>query len=265
MSLDWTPGDRIKTLPIFIQPFAVLARNVLIATGIVKRLKAERFELRADVYRKLMLGVDYVYGSDVKGDIAEFGTMTGATAAAMAQELGLAYLTYPANDPRGNVKRLHLFDSFRGLPVSSSRVDTEAPHVQAGTWSAGTCKGITKEDLLKKCARFIPTENVLIHDGWFKDTLPKLPANTTFALLHIDCDLYQSTIEVLDFCFSRGMVQEGAAVFFDDWNSNRASPEYGERKAWAEAVERYSIKSSDSGEYGHLGRKFLVHSYSASK
>lgn len=261
MKLDWTPGQRIQLLPKPIQPFAIIARNILLAVGAIKRLKPERKELREASLTALALGVDYVYGCAVAGHIAEFGTMTGNTAAVLAREIAKASYMYPEFDPRGRHKKLFLFDSFQGLPVSDVPEDRDSPHVLDGTWSAGTCKGITKEELRMKCAKFIPNDRIAVLDGWFKDTLPTLPAGTTFALLHVDCDLYQSTLDVLDFCFQRGLVEEGAAIFFDDWNSNRASPKYGERKAWAEAVTRYEVDYSDWGEYGHMGRKFIVHAY----
>lgn len=261
MKNAWEAGSRIKLLPKFVQPAAILLRNILLSTGILRRLKAERSDLRNGSLHALALGVDYAYGCAVDGDIAEFGTMTGATAFVLAREMANAAYMYPDSDPRGRPKKLYLFDSFKGLPKSDALPDAESPHVLHGTWSAGTCRGITKEDLGKKCRKFLSESRVIICDGWFKDTLPKLPDDVRFSLIHIDCDLYQSTLDVLEFCFNKGIVEEGAAIFFDDWNSNKASPKYGERRAWAEVVERFQIISSDWGEYGHMGRKFIVHSY----
>jgi hypothetical protein len=261
MKANWKPGKRIETLPRFLQPFAMLIRNTLLSAGLLRRLKAERPDLRIGSYNSLALGVDYVYGCAVNGDIAEFGTMTGATAFVLAREMTKAAYMYPVSDPRGRPKKLYLFDSFQGLPDSDASPDIGSPHVMDGTWSAGTCKGISKEELGKKCGKLLSVERVIVCDGWFKDTLTKLEDNVRFSLMHIDCDLYQSTMDVLDFSFRKGIVEEGAAIFFDDWNSNKASPKYGERKAWAEVVERFSIEYSDWGEYGHMGRKFIVHSY----
>ena len=102
---------------------------------------------------------------------------------------------------------------------------------------------------------------VRIHAGWFRDTLPCLPRETRFSLVHIDCDLYQSAKDVLDYCFSSGMIENGAAIFFDDWNCNAANAALGERRAWAEAVDAFDIHATDCGEYGMGARKFIVHSY----
>jgi O-methyltransferase len=255
------PGRRIQALPKFFHPAAVLVRNILISVGLLRELKAERPDLRIGSYKSLALGVDYVYGCAVDGDIAEFGTMTGATAFVLAREMKRATYMYPLTDPRGRPKNLYLFDSFQGLPKSDALPDVGSPHVMDGTWSAGTCRGITKDDLTKKCGTLLSSDRVFVFDGWFKNTLSQLSDAVTFSLMHIDCDLYSSTMDVLEYAFHNGIVEEGCAIFFDDWNSNKASPKYGERKAWAEVVERFSIEYSDWGEYGHMGRKFIVHSY----
>ena len=78
-------------------------------------------------------------------------------------------------------------------------------------------------------------------------------------MLHLDCDLYSSTYEVLDYLLAHGHVADGALLFFDDWNCNRASPRFGQRKAWAEIVNKYALEHSDAGEYAMLGHKFFVH------
>ena len=57
------------------------------------------------------------------------------------------------------------------------------------------------------------------------------------------------------------MISEGAAIFFDDWDTNRSSPQFGQRRAWKELVARYRIDYSDHGEYGLGAHKFIVHSY----
>ena len=78
-------------------------------------------------------------------------------------------------------------------------------------------------------------------------------------MLHLDCDLYKSTIEVLDHVFSGNRIADGCAVFFDDWNTNRSSPLLGQRRAWRETVEKHGVRFSDGGDYAILGHKFVVH------
>ncbi len=209
-----------------------------------------------EVFKKLYLGVHYVTGADVKGDIAEFGTMSGMT----ARILSKALLDLDIYSPMK--KRLHLFDSFKGFPDTNTAIDIDSPHVKAGVWREGSCQGVSVDQLSQICQQFIPPDRFSVYDGWFSDTMSQIQEGTKFALMHIDCDLYQSTIDVLDYAFKHEMVSEGCALFFDDWNCNRANPEFGERKAWAEMVDKYKIKSSDCGEYGWCGHKFFVHQYS---
>ena len=78
-------------------------------------------------------------------------------------------------------------------------------------------------------------------------------------MVHLDCDLYSSTSEVLEQLFSRKLLAEGSVVCFDDWNCNRSSPRFGQRRAWREAVEKYGVGYSDCGDYAVLGHKFIVH------
>lgn len=252
--LKVTPGKTIRTLPKWLWPPALLYWNVrALALYLLDSLFQADGSRSSPVNESLSDGVRYVCGADVEGDVAEFGTMSGTTAAILARGLS----------DGGTSKKLLLFDSFQGLPEADSEIDKESPHVKSGVWSAGTCLVLGPDELRSVCAKFLPEDRVVVHEGWFKDTLPRLPDGTKLALLHVDSDLYQSAIDVLDHCFSRKLVQEGAAIFFDDWNCNKASPAFGERRAWSEVVARYGIVCSEGREYGWAGKKFIVHSYTA--
>jgi|GEM_PF-518076 len=213
-----------------------------------------------EIKKALGLGVMYVCGADVEGDIAEFGTKAGKTSKIIASALSNIAKLYPYIDSAKS-KKLHLFDSFQGLPESASTIDIESPHVRSGVWREGACKGGSKQQLLEFCKDYLTENRILIYDGCFKDTLAQIPSDTKFSMLHIDCDLYLSALEVLETCFSKGFVQEGTAIFFDDWNCNRGSPAWGERRAWSEIVEKFIVKFSDEGSYSWHGKKFIVHSY----
>ena len=80
-------------------------------------------------------------------------------------------------------------------------------------------------------------------------------------MVHIDCDLYSSTMDALVPLFDGKNISPGAIVFFDDWNCNFASKKFGERKAWDELVEKYQNEFSDEGGYGIACRKFIIHEY----
>jgi hypothetical protein len=214
--------------------------------------------------QKLMVGVQYVYGFGVEGDVAEFGTFTGASAMLLAHAIVMSDHLYPrqVTAELGRAKDLHLFDSFQGLPdVSDVAVDRDSLHVRSRIWASGQCRGMPRDQLFHECAKVLPAHRIKIYEGWYADTMKTIPDGTKFALVHVDCDLYSSTIDVLHPLFSRQIVSEGAAIFFDDWDTNRASPRFGQRRAWKECVERYAIESSDHGEYGLGAHKFIVHRY----
>jgi O-methyltransferase len=210
-----------------------------------------------EVAKALTLGVMYINTADVRGDVAEFGTMSGAT----ARTIATAMVFDPQRQPSRPLRKLRLFDSFEGLPEITSGIDQSSPHVVTGDWAKGGCFVLAAESLETLIAGILPPERVEINQGWFSDTVTGLPADTRFAMIHFDGDLYQSMIDALFPCFERGFVSRGAVLCFDDWNCNRADPAYGERRAWAELVEKFQIVASHCGDYSSIGTKFIVHSY----
>ncbi|MGJ5178163.1 TylF/MycF/NovP-related O-methyltransferase [Bradyrhizobium oligotrophicum] len=214
-----------------------------------------------EIARTLTLSVMYINSADVKGDIAEFGTMGGFTARTLAN----AMVFDPRYQPNQPLRKLRLFDSFEGLPEITAQVDLESQHVKSGTWSKGGCRILSAAELRTMVEAIIPPSRVQIYEGWFADTVKLLPDDTRLALIHFDGDLYSSTMDALVPCFERGFISKGAVICFDDWNCNEADPEAGERKAWADLVSRFDIVASHSGDYSIQGTKFIVHSYRGMK
>ena len=214
------------------------------------------------IFERLTQGVQYVYNNAVEGDVAEFGTHSGFTALTIAKAMKFysdLYADFLQTHGAGQ-KTLHLFDSFQGLPVPDNPVDMLSPNVASGRWKKGMFQSLNKHELLVLCSQAYDHDRIRIADGWFSTTLRNIPPGTRFALIHLDCDLYSSTAEVLDCLFGRDHVSDGGCVFFDDWNCNRASPKFGQRRAWRECVEKYNVQFSDGGDYAVLGHSFIVHS-----
>jgi hypothetical protein len=225
-----------------------------------------RYEVKCfgtdEIKKALALSVQYIYGAEVEGDVAEFGTQTGFSSSVLAASIsafdGFSKITG---------KKLHLFDSFEGFPAINNESDQASPQIQSGVWGEGFFKGLSAEQLVLNIisASNMPLELIEVYPGWYSDTVPKLADSSRFALLHIDCDLYQSTMDVLDVCFSKNYISTGAMICFDDWNCNRAMPDHGERKAWAEIIEKYQIDYSNAGSYSWSGQRFIVHQYQSPK
>jgi len=210
--------------------------------------------------------VEYIYGSGVPGDIIEFGCLAGRSAAVLARAMTAVEKSYgKRSDVAHGIRerRLWLFDSFQGWPPMSSPIDTKSPHVVAKVWQPGEPRGGTPDGVRRMCAPYIG-DRVSVVPGWFKDTLIQLSDELRFALVHVDCDIYSSTIDVLNHLFSNDMLSDGCTILFDNWYCNRGSPRFGEQKAWADAWDTTGdwidgFTFSDWGAYGVASRRFIVH------
>jgi hypothetical protein len=99
------------------------------------------------------------------------------------------------------------FDSFEGLPSDWGSVHRK------GTFSLG---GTMPE----------VEHNVVLVRGWFSDTLPEFVASRgefRVALLHIDCDLYESARVVLSVLQDR--IVAGTVIVFDEYSTLRPDDE----------------------------------------
>jgi len=121
---------------------------------------------------------------------------------------------------RKKPQKIHAFDSFEGLPE---------------TWLSSHKKG---HFALKKLPIF--EENIVIHKGWFDDTLPKFVKESTenISFLHIDCDLYSSTKTIFKSLDLQIVV--GTIILFDEY-FNYPFWEHHEFKAFQEFVKQNSI------------------------
>ena len=191
------------------------------------------------VFETLMLGVEYIYASAVPGHIAEFGTMSGATATTIGRAMRDGDQRYRLSEQMHGIdeRSLYLFDSFQGFPKTNNPIDAASPHVATDVWGPGVARGLTAPELHSACAEIFGPDRVKVTPGWFNETLPGFRSDLRFALVSIDCDLYESTASVLEYLLGKQTYSDGCAVFFDDWYCNRGSPEFGEQKAWAEYTQ----------------------------
>lgn len=207
------------------------------------------------VEHTLFLAVQYAYSAGVEGDVLEFGTMTGNSADALAQ--GIA--AFDGKMAGRGLKVLHLFDSFKGMPKSASPADTGAPQIRDGMWAPGTAVDLSPAALRERLERVIHRDSLKVHKGWFSDTVPIFYEQVS--VVHVDCDLYESTMDALHPLFNKGSIMRGAMILFDDWLFNQANSGHGEHAAWRDLIDRHCIKFSDEGGYGAMGHKFIVHTY----
>ncbi len=222
------------------------------ARGHVMRQRQRRYLaiLDAEIERAVMLSLYYVRNS-VDGDIAEFG-VTNARYATHECKILAAF---------GERRNLHLFDSWSGFPAFENG-DLSAPEIAARKWRNGNTTGQLAPDVIKaKLERIYDLGDIVMHQGYFADTLPTLAPQTRFAMVILDACLYSSTYTALEHLLGRGLLSEGAVLLFHCWNASRASPHESSRKAWAQAVKKFKVEYSEDGRYNCLGARFIVHSY----
>ena len=125
------------------------------------------------------------------------------------------------------------FDSFEGFP-EIAEIDRQE------IWAQGKCA--TPEDQFHKMVvdAGMPADRLITVKGFYDRSLTPelrdrlLPGKA--AVIYVDCDLYASTVDVLDFIVD--FLQIGTIIVFDDWNCFWADPQRGERRAWTEFLAR---------------------------
>jgi tetratricopeptide (TPR) repeat protein len=144
------------------------------------------------------------------GIVAEFGVGSG-------RSLRLTQELLPLNTP------IHGFDTFTGLPQAWG-------NEPAGTYSTGG---------------MIPNVegNVFFHKGLFGDTIApfwKEKSDESFlAYANIDCDLYSSTLDILE--SMHGRVIPGTILIFDEYIGHPTWRQ-DEFRAWRECCKRFGWK-----------------------
>jgi O-methyltransferase len=133
--------------------------------------------------------------NNVPGDIVELGCYEGITSILIQKTL----------DQLNSDKILHVYDSFEGLPDKSEK-DAGA------SFKKGSLRA-TKLNLIRNFNKH-RVKQPIIHEGWFKDTLPKeLPEKICFA--HLDGDFYSSIAESLEHVYPK--LSRNAIVIIDDY------------------------------------------------
>ena len=198
------------------------------------------------VFEEVANNIEYIYIHQVNGQICEFGTGYGVSANIISSLNGKF-----SQIINFSVKDLYLFDSFEGLPPILNDYD-KLTH-----WVEGQYKGLSAEEIKNMCSANMEFGAVHVITGWYKNTL--IDFSEKISLLHIDCDLYESTHTVLDHIFKKGLLEVGSVIMFDDFNCNRSSDDLGERKAFFELAKEYNLKFEKLREYSSSGVSFRYH------
>lgn len=203
----------------------------------------------------------------VQGDYLEFGVFRGGSYISAYHTLRYCFVdvidrfgfTMSETEKHETISileqmRFFAFDSFAGLP---SVANTEAfGFFKEGQFMAGLTEFKANVALGK-----VPFERSVIVPGWYSDSLTSATCHehglAKAAVVHIDCDLYESTRLVLKFVTP--LLVDGTVLIFDDWFHFNGHPLRGEQRAfneWAKTLENWSF--SEFQQEGTWRKSFIA-------
>jgi O-methyltransferase len=198
-----------------------------------------------DAIRKALIkSRDELVGHD--GDYYEFGLFRGYTfwyAQQVCRELGMT------------ATHFYGFDSFRGLPDVEG-IDQANYQFFKGQFACS--RDAVARNLSKHGVDWSRTTLI---EGFFSDTLTReskrrLPFRK-ISVAFIDCDLYSSTCEVLD--WSRDLLSNGSILLFDDWYAFGSDEKLGQPRAFGEFLEQNPELSAEPFvEFADNGKGFVL-------
>lgn len=157
----------------------------------------------------------------IPGDFVECGVFKGASSAIMARAImdyaesryGLYY-----HLAMHGIPRIHLFDSFEGLPAATPTDAEIWAHHQDKTGES-KCSVPEVQAYMQKWS--VPPELLVYHPGWFQQTIPLGVSELDnavhqIAVLRLDADLYTSTSIAMKLLYP--LVSPGGWVICDDYH-----------------------------------------------
>lgn len=223
------------------------------------------FDIRHSMFQRACRFVDYEM---VEGDIVEFGVYSGRSAALLSHyhEAFKQTVHGQKNTP---VRKVIGLDSFEGMPANDHPRYGTGTFRTNETWHPVFQKGeeITPDKVklfFKKCELPEP----LLLKGMYSASEVKDPFNLVckqISIAHIDCDLYESTLEALELCKDKFV--DGSILLFDDWFNYKGSGFKGEQKAFYKFKSTIETENYGTGNgihfrqyhpYATFGMSFIV-------
>lgn len=136
----------------------------------------------------------------VRGDFVECGVYKGGSAGVLGYEAMMSRFS----------RRLWLYDAFAGMPEAGEHDDDYSKSLQ-GKFVGSEVQTRRIMERLK-----IPPDRYKVIVGWFENTLP-VAEKPPIALLHVDCDFYDSVKLVLKTFYP--YVEPGGYVVLNDYGS----------------------------------------------
>lgn len=143
--------------------------------------------------------------NEIEGDMIETGVWRGGSCILMQGLVKAADETH---------RKVYVADSFEGLPPPDEK---NYPADHGDQLFMRDQLGVSLETVRENFNAYgLLDQNVVFLKGWFKDTLPALDAEK-FAIVRLDGDMYESTIQALDALYPKLSV--GGYLIVDDFGA----------------------------------------------
>ena len=209
----------------------------------------------------IQTAASFIAWNQIEGDYLEFGVYRGESFAAAfhAIEDNRRNLPHFATDQPEYSRwlttppRYFALDSFEGLPLGEMNRDADFGVGAYACSEVNFRKNIAREG--------VDLRRVITIPGFYDKTLkPEAKSRHRLkkaALVMIDCDLYESTVFVLDFLTD--LVAQGTILIFHDWFRFKGSSQCGEQRAYREWLAKNPhIESIEYWREGPQAVSFIV-------
>lgn len=176
--------------------------------SVEKRIAGEDWPLHAESMiglkrmNNLQHCISTIHQEGVEGDLIETGVWRGGASIFMKANL------IALKDEK---RKIYVCDSFRGLPKPDPAITQD----KGDTLHTFNFLAVSKKEVIQNFKKYnVLDSNIVFVEGWFKDTLPQLK-NNKFAILRLDGDMYESTMDALSNLYEGLSV--GGFVIIDDW------------------------------------------------
>jgi hypothetical protein len=203
--------------------------------------------------------------NNVPGDFLEFGVFKGErllqayeTVDFLIKRIQSKKDPYLRNTSSRNLEQMRFFgfDSFEGLPPTQAIDVTEGQESWLGEGGFNASLDEVSAAMPRKA---IAAKRIRLVKGWFDKSLtPELKKTQEMkaaAIVHIDCDFYESTVPCLEFVTD--LLQNGSVLIFDDWWMYHGRSDRGEQRAFNEWKERHSITTKEF--IAGTAMSFIIH------
>ena len=248
--------------PNFREPYFVPANSSdFLANGEswVENNQRFRQSQKFDFYRNAM---DFITTNHIAGSYFEFGihrartfTMVMGLDDFYASNMGETVGGLTPKPGGGYLDKYFAFDSFKGFP---DYVDVrDMPQYKPGGVNTSL------DEFMKLLTAYgQSTERVVPIEGFYEESLTEslaikfIEEKVKASIVTIDCNLYESYKSVFEWVDQ--FMQPGTVLYLDDYNSERALPNQGPKRAWSEYKEISDWKFELFLPVGWCGHSFIV-------